>query len=265
MKLHNSLRQAAGFTLIELMVVIAIMVTLASIAGTAIYSHLGAGDEAKCRAQLEQLHQLGIKYSQDIAHPALLPTSGMDDDEDTDTVNETDGWWISIAPELDAVVFPRQMGGKMKVSSIFHCPADHRADIGSDSTFAADEKSVSYVSWTDATEDPANPNSCIRTTAKQRLDALPWLSDGNPVKGESVIDADSFKKMVMPAAERHSGKVMVVYASGTVKAIEVEEDANAEKLFKKIAPDLAKKAEKEGKKGKKGKKSRKAAAADDED
>ncbi|MBP3498647.1 MAG: type II secretion system protein [Akkermansia sp.] len=265
MKLHNSLRQAAGFTLIELMVVIAIMVTLASIAGTAIYSHLGAGDEAKCRAQLEQLHQLGIKYSQDIAHPALLPTSGMDDDEDTDTVNETDGWWISIAPELDAVVFPRQMGGKMKVSSIFHCPADHRADIGSDSTFAADEKSVSYVSWTDATEDPENPHSCIRTTAKQNLDKLPWLSDGNPVKGESVIDADSFKKMVMPAAERHSGKVMVVYASGMVKAIEVEEDANAEKLFKKIAPDLAKKAEKEGKKGKKGKKSRKAAAADDEE
>lgn len=265
MKLHNSLRPAAGFTLIELMVVIAIMVTLASIAGTAIYSHLGAGDEAKCRAQLEQLHQLGIKYSQDIAHPSLLPTSGMDDDEDTDTVNEADGWWISIAPELDAVVFPRQMGGKMKVSSIFHCPADHRADIGTDSTFAADEKSVSYVSWTDATEDPENPNSCIRTTAKQRLDALPWLSDGNPVKGESVTDATSFKKMVMPAAERHSGKVMVVYASGMVKAVEVEEDANAEKLFKKIAPDLAKKAEKEGKKGKKGKKSRKAAAADDED
>lgn len=265
MKLHNSLRRAAGFTLIELMVVIAIMVTLASIAGTAIYSHLGAGDEAKCRAQLEQLHQLGIKYSQDIAHPALLPTSGMDDDEDTDTVNESDGWWISVAPELDAVVFPRQMGGKMKVSAIFHCPADHRADIGSDSTFAADEKSVSYVSWTDATEDPENPNSCIRTTAKQRLDALPWLSDGNPVKGQSVTDADTFKKMVMPAAERHGGKVMVVYASGTVKAIEVEEDANAGKLFKKFAPDLARKADKEGKKGKKGKKGRKAAPADDDE
>ena len=56
MKLRISPRRAAGFTLIELMVVIAIMVTLASIAGTAIYSHMGAGDEAKCRAQLEQLH-----------------------------------------------------------------------------------------------------------------------------------------------------------------------------------------------------------------
>ena len=252
MKLHNSLRRAAGFTLIELLVVIAIMVTLASIAGTAIYSHLGAGDEAKCRAQLEQLHQLGIKYSQDISHSGLLPTSGMEDDEDTDTVNESHGWWISVAPELDAVVFPRKLGGKMKVSSIFHCPADKRADIGSDSTFAADVKSVSYVSWTDATEDEENPNSCIRMTAKQNLDKLPWLSDGNPVKGKSVTDLASFKKQVLPAAERHGGKILVVYASGVVKVVEVDEDASASSLFREFAPDLADKA-------------RKARKADDED
>lgn len=250
MKLHKSFRRAAGFTLIELLVVIAIMVTLASIAGTAIYSHMGAGDEAKCRAQLEQLHQLGIKYSQDISHPGLLPTSGMEDNEDTDSVNEGDGWWLSVAPELDAVVFPRKMGGKMKVSSIFHCPADKRADIGSDSTFAADEKSVSYVSWTDATDDPENPNSCIRLTARQNLDKLPWLSDGNPVQGESVTDLSSFKKQVLPAAERHGGKVLVVYASGVVKVIEVDEDDSADKLFRKFAPDLAAKAGKKGKKKK---------------
>ena len=262
MKLHNSLRRAAGFTLIELMVVIAIMATLAGIAGTAIYSHMGAGDEAKCRAQLEQLLQLGAKYGQDIAHPALLPTSGMDDDEDTDTVDESEGWWLSIAPELDAVVYPRKAGGKMKVSTIFHCPADKRAVVNeTDSTFAADVKTVSYVSWTDASDDPENPNSCIRTTAKQRLDVLPWLSDGNPVKGVSVTDVDTFKKQVMPAAERHNGKIMVVYASGVVKAIDIDEDSTAEKLFKQFAPELAAKETK----GKKGKKGRRASDADDEE
>lgn len=264
MKLHHSLRQAAGFTLIELMVVIAIMAALAGIAGTAIYSHMGAGDEAKCRAHLEQLVQLGTKYSQDIAHTGILPTSGMDDDEDTDTVDESEGWWLSVAPELDAVVFPRKMGGKMKVSSIFHCPADHRVEIGSDSTFAADENSVSYVSWTDASDDPENPNSCIRTTAKQNLDVLPWLSDGNPVKGESVTDVTSFKKQVMSTADRHDGKILVAYASGVVKVYEMDEDTKPEALFKKIAPDLARKADKE-KKGKKGKKSRRAADDDADD
>ena len=264
MKLHRSLRLAAGFTLIELMVVIAIMVTLAGIAGTAIYSHMGVGDEAKCRAHLEQLVQLGTKYSQDISHSGLLPTSGMEDDEDTDTVNESEGWWLSVAPELDAVVFPRQMGGKMKVSSIFHCPADHRVEIGTDSTFAADEKSVSYVSWTDASDDLENPNSCIRTTAKQNLDVLPWLSDGKPVKGQSVTDVASFKKQVMSTADRHDGKILVAYASGAVKVFEMDEDTNPEALFKKMAPDLARKAAKAGK-GKKGKKSRRVEEDDDEE
>ena len=264
MKLHLSPRRAAGFTLIELMVVIAIMVTLAGIAGTAIYSHMGVGDEAKCRAHLEQLVQLGTKYSQDISHTGLLPTSGMEDDEDTDTVNESEGWWLSVAPELDAVVFPRQMGGKMKVSSIFHCPADHRVEIGTDSTFAADEKSVSYVSWTDASDDPENPNSCIRTTAKQNLDVLPWLSDGKPVKGQSVTDVASFKKQVMSTAERHDGKILVAYASGAVKVFEMDEDTSPEALFKKMAPDLARKAAKAGK-GKKGKKSRRVEEDDDEE
>ena len=264
MKFHLSPRRAAGFTLIELMVVIAIMVTLAGIAGTAIYSHLGVGDEAKCRAHLEQLVQLGTKYSQDISHSGLLPTSGMEDDEDTDTVDESEGWWLSVAPELDAVVFPRQMGGKMKVSSIFHCPADHRVEIGTDSTFAADEKSVSYVSWTDASDDPENPNSCIRTTAKQNLDVLPWLSDGKPVRGQSVTDVASFKKQVMSTAERHDGKILVAYASGAVKVFEMDEDTNPEALFKKMAPDLARKAAKAGK-GKKGKKSRRVEEDDDEE
>lgn len=258
MKLHNSLRRAAGFTLIEILVVIAILASLAGIAGTAIYSHMGVGDEAKCREQLAQLVQLGTKYSQDIAHSGILPTSGMEDDEETDLIDESEGWWLMIAPELDAHVLPSVKGGKMKVSSIFHCPADKRANIGSDSTFAADTRSVSYVSWTDASDDPENPNSPIRTTAKQNLDNLPWLSDGNPEKGQSVKDLESFSSMVIPAAERHGGKILVAYASGVIKSVDVDtEEPNAAALFRKFAPDMAKKAEKEAKKSKKGKKTKK--------
>lgn len=236
-------RRRSGFTLIELIVVIAILATLVGIAAPAYYNHLKAGDVTKCRTQLEQISKLGLKYSQDMAHKALLPTSGMDDDEDTKTVNESDGWWLSVAPELDSTVYPRSEKGKMKISTIFHCPSDTRANVGSDSVMQADEKSVSYVSWTDASEDRDNPNSCIRTTARQNLDTLPWLSDGNPVKGQSVTDLPTFRKMVMPALERHDSTIVVVYASGAVKAVKVEDDENvdAETLFKRIAPSLAKK------------------------
>lgn len=269
MKAVFSSRFPKGFTLIEIMVVIAILAALVAIGAPAVYSHMNAGTEAKCRAQLEQLAQLGAKYSQDIANRGTLPTSGMEDDEDTENMDESEGWWLSVAPELDAVVMPRKAGDKMKVSTIFHCPADKRASVAdSASTFEADCKSVSYVSWTDASEDPENPNSPIRTTAKQNLDMLPWLSDGNPVKGESVTDAASFAKQVLPAAERHGGKIMVAYASGVVKAVEIDEEAEAKAIFKKMAPGLAKKAEKAAKAGtpaKKGKGGKKAKKAVDED
>ncbi|MCQ2365307.1 MAG: prepilin-type N-terminal cleavage/methylation domain-containing protein [Akkermansia sp.] len=269
MKTASSFRSRRGFTLIEIMVVIAILAALMAIATPAIYSHMSAGTDAKCRANLEQLAQLGTKYSQDMANRGTLPTSGMDDDEDTETIDESEGWWLSLAPELDAVVLPKKAGDKMKVSTIFHCPADHRTEIdASASTFPADCKSVSYVSWTDGSEDRENPNSPIKTTAKQNLDMLPWLSDGNPVKGESVTDLASFTKQVLPAAERHNGKIFVVMASGVVKVVEIDEDADAKTVFRKMAPAIAKKAEKEaksGKGGKKGKSSRKAAEEDDED
>lgn len=239
MKLWNT-HHKSGFTLIELLVVIAILAALAGIGIPAVMSQMGAGDEARCRANLEQLVQLGTKYSQDMTHRGLLPTSGMDDDEDTENINESDGWWLSIAPEMDSVVFPSTPTGKMKVSSIFHCPADTRANVNKDGVFPADTRTVSYVSWTDGTEDRDNRNSCIRTTAKQNLDMLPWLSDGNPVKGKSVTDLESFTKMVMSARDRHNGKIIVAYASGVIKTIEIEEEETAEKVFMRMSPLLAK-------------------------
>lgn len=268
MKTAFSSRSLKGFTLIEIMVVIAILAALMAIATPAIYAHMSAGTDAKCRANLEQLAQLGTKYSQDMVNRGTLPTSGMDDDEDTETIDESEGWWLSLAQELDAVVLPKKAGDKMKVSTIFHCPADHRMEIdASASTFAADCKSVSYVSWTDGSEDRENPNSPIKTTAKQNLDMLPWLSDGNPEKGVSVTDVATFTKQVMPAAERHNGKIFMVMASGVVKAAEIDEEADAKAVFKKLAPSIAKKAEKAAKDGapKGGKKSRKAADEDEDE
>ncbi len=255
------------------MVVIAILATLMGISAPMIMNRMNAGDLEKCRANVEQLSLMGLKYSQDMAHSRLLPTSGMEDDEDTQNIDESEGWWLSIAQEMEEIVLPKDSKSKMKISDIFHCPSDGRVPAESTRNISttqgmmvADPSTVSYVSWTDASEDPENPNSCIRTSAKQRLDELPWISDGVPVAGESVTDVASFRKMVRPAFERHDGTIIVAYAGGSVRAVEADAEESDEKLFKKFAPELANKASaKKGKGGKKAKKARRRAAEDDED
>lgn len=233
-----SLRRLLGFTLIEIIVVIAILAALVAIAAPYIYGNLKAADVTACRSNLEQIYQLGNRYSQDMGHKNLLPTSGMDDDEDTPFIDENEGWWYAVAAEMDTTVLPQKKGAPMKISSIFHCKGDTRGKV-TDDMMVANIKNVSYVSWTDGSEDRKNPNSCIRTSAKQNLDTLPWLSDGVPVKGQSVTDLASFKKMVMPALQRHQNTLVVLYASGITKAIEADEEPKASVLFKRIAPTLA--------------------------
>lgn len=235
--MRPSFPRHGGFTLIELLVSIAIMATLIGIAAPAIYENLTAGDIVKCRSNLENLAKTGAKYGQDMAHAHLLPTSGMGDDSDT-AVNENEGWWVSLADaDADAVV-PTTKGAKVKLGTAYRCPGDKRATVTGE-RFKASPKTVSYVSWTDCSNDPSNPHAAIRTTAKQNLDALPWLSDGNPVKGKSVNSLASFKKMVMPAVNRHRNTLLVLYASGIVKAFEVDSEQDTpDKLFKRIAPTL---------------------------
>ena len=249
------IRKRYGFTLIELMVVIAILAVIGTIGAIAIWSRAGVGNDQACKENLQQLYTLGLKYGDDRAHSALLPTSGMDDDPDTENVIETHGWWIALAQleECEAQL-PTKPKGKIKLPGYFHCPVDNRFQLGNEKMFPADYKSVSYVSWTDASEDPDNPNSCIRTSAKQHLENLPWLSDDTPVKSQSVHDYQGFAKMVLPALNRHKDNIMVLYASGTVKSVPATDEMKPEEIFAAMAPDMAKAeaaqpAPKAGKKG----------------
>jgi len=235
-------RLKTGFTLIELMVAIGIIALLAAVSIPIILAQMAKTDSNLCKHNLTELSLLGRQYSQDRAHRNILPTSGMEDDEDTEHIDESEGWWCSIAPLMDSVVLPENGVREMEVSTNLHCAGDTRGSIKGKQTMIANVKNISYVSWTDASQDPENPNSAIRII-KQRLDELPWLSDGIPIKGKSVRDLASFKKMVLPSLGRHGDSIVVAYASGRLEEHELDVETSAIKHFNKIAPWLAEKAQ----------------------
>ncbi|MFI3243976.1 MAG: prepilin-type N-terminal cleavage/methylation domain-containing protein [Akkermansia sp.] len=244
--LTRNFRYRRGFTLIEIIVVIAILAILAGVSYPLLTSRINAANVTGCQNNVKQILQLGMKYSDDMMHRNLLPTSGMDDDEDTREFNEKAAWWYSIAPQMDQVIYPKNRKEVMQISTIFHCPGDNRAQVDGD-LMPGDAKHVSYVSWTDGSEDADNPNSCISMN-KQRLDELPWISDGIPELGKSVKNIRDFKKMVLPALERHDSTIVVGYASGLIKAHELDsESTDVVKAYKQVAPWLYEQQKKGGK------------------
>lgn len=262
-------RRRTGFTLIELIVVISIIVVLGTIAAVTIMSSSESKDVARCRENLGQIGALAQLYKDDkaINRGRMLPTSGMPDNEATENFDESEGWWVSIARKSDSCVMPTADGDPVKVDGIFRCPGDDRA-AKPEGLFEASAETISYVSWT-----PDEENGPIRTAAlsERDLSRTPWLSDGEPVKGSSVTDFASFKSMVMPAVTRHKNTILVLYADLVVRPVEVLDAMSDEDVYKQIAPlmpDAAapgKAAKEKGKKDKKDKKGKKKSRASRED
>lgn len=236
--LQHASRSRSGFTMIELLVVIAILVGLAAVSYPMYMSFRESGHLTKCRSNVTQLLALGQKYGDDFMHRDMRPVSGMEDDEDT-FVNESKGWWVSVAPlVLKENEMPQKRGERLMLPGIFHCPKDLRANVDDSRDFNATPKTVSYVSWTDNSKDASVQTSAIQLR-KQNYDTLPWLSDGIPVAGKSVQTVADFKKMVLPAASRHDGQIVVGYVSGGIKVYDMNAYSSAEDAFKRIAPDFA--------------------------
>ncbi len=210
-----------GFTLIELLVVIAI---LASLAGVSYSIFMGGQDKsrrAQCMANLKELGNFGQQYASD--HYGILPCSGMQDDENTDLFDEGLGWWNALAPyALTAQEqYPKSINVPPALPGAFRCPADRNvATYDTNDYVEATPETVSYTSWTDNSQNPKDPSSCIQISRGQLLAGVPWLSDGTPLETRSIRTAADFEEYVLPIAERHGNFICVLYADGSIKQIE---------------------------------------------
>lgn len=223
MKVRTFTSYSKGFTLIEILVVIAIIALLAGISYT-VFSHATeTAAKTRCTDNLHRLSDWGKEFS--AQNGGKLPSSGMKDS--LLSAKACRNWWDALAPIVNANqpdLLPLTSKDPNQLPDNFRCKNDRHLDLDNPeaATQIAGPDTVSYTSWLDN-----NKGRPMNVARGQALRGVPWLSDGNPIDGRSVITAQDFEEIVVPAMDRHQGTIMVLYADGQIKAVE---DATYEKI-----------------------------------
>jgi len=179
--------RSKGFTLIEVLVVIAIIALLAGVSYS-IYSHATeTAARTRCTDNLRRISDWGKEFAGQ--NGGKLPSSGMKDS--LLSARECRNWWDALAPIVNAE----------QPDLIARLPAG--------------PNTISYTSWLDNRK--GRPMNVARG---QALRGKPWISDGIPIDGRSVITEQDFEEIVVPALERHQGGIMVLYADGKISPVE---------------------------------------------
>ena len=160
----------------------------------------------------------GISPRPSVTLDYKLPSSGMKDS--LLTARECRNWWDALAPIVNAEqpdLIARNDKEPNMLPDTFRCKNDNRPEIlaAEDSILPASPDTISYTSWLDNRK--GRPMNVARG---QALRGKPWISDGIPLDGRSVITEQDFEEIVVPALERHQGGIMVLYADGKITPVE---------------------------------------------
>ena len=141
MKKHSFQERSAGFTLIEMMVVLAIIAGLAALVGPAIFKNLKKADATTAKTQIVQLGNSVKDYYMDMhQYPKRL--------EDLVQNPGSDKW---NGPYLEGGALPKDPWGE---DYHYECPGSHNAkdiDIysyGADKTPGGEAENADIGNWT---------------------------------------------------------------------------------------------------------------------
>lgn len=228
---NNTACKKHAFTLVELLVVIVIIATLAGLSSYFVILARNKAGKSNCVNNLRQVWTATQQYSDN--NFGLLPANGMADDPNTD-IDESRGWWACVYPYLYTGQAQPAGDEPIMVDNLLVCPSsDAGQRLKKGEKIAANGQTVGYASWTDGS---SNPQAGDRTapTNKVRCNQLggtPWLSDSTDAS-VNIHDSKSFKSFVEPAAKRHDGSIITLYADGSVRDLQ-------NPVFRVIAPAFA--------------------------
>ncbi|MDO5449459.1 MAG: type II secretion system protein [Akkermansia sp.] len=206
----------AGFTLIELMVVIAILASMAVIGGNAYLSHMKDGDRQVAQSNLQSVHKILGQFKADqTCYPCDSTAEKLQEEKPDLNFGELTGEYsnnyfrqvfYSAANESEKPFF-----AKLAVAGKATKEADERVANGA--ALSKGENGMSYV-LRKSTDDPNRKEAVTRLNAPLAFCSL-YPSD-TPYSGDNMVfDMSSY-----------DGQALVLFSDGSVKNLKdsLEED-----------------------------------------
>ncbi len=162
-----------GFTLVELLVVIGIILLLVSILLPSVANALALSRRAGCQSNLKQILSAVLAYTQDARMHRGTP-KGM-----LPAVDVTEGNWKDLE-DGNAACLWLLIEYKRTGRGVFRCPAtDKQAPDENDTQFRPETLSYSYISMVDV-DDPDSPAGRTSVDNSGVASDLVILGDKNP-------------------------------------------------------------------------------------
>ncbi|WPJ96923.1 DUF1559 domain-containing protein [Coraliomargarita algicola] len=207
------MRRCRGFTLVELLTVMAVSALMMYILIPVLHSTLSSGRQAKCASNLRQIHLGFHLYAMD-HHGIIAPAFGQDSDTENWNADEYYLWPTAIMPYLESKAGGAAAYGELP-QGVFRCPeSDLVVQAGANTHYGMNAQINSSRSGYETAGKPLYTFAMLTEPAKTVL-----LADSyHPEKPTECV------LLIQPNSEgarwtgfRHNGKANLVFMDGHVE------------------------------------------------
>ena len=208
-------RRAQGFTLVELLVTIAIIAVLAALSMSVYNKMSSKGREVGSVSNMKQLSLAAVSYATELSE--FMPATYWGDPEDGNAGKQS--WVQAIAPYVYSTYEGTDNEGKS--DGIFRDPTSPEGRQYDSSEFRPHRWSeIGYMTWSNGTDTKEHSHR-IMLTRTNDVSRQPWLSPtltgaGVGASG-SVYNEGVFNSRILLASERYRNGMPVCFCNGSIR------------------------------------------------